>query len=803
MIRLKQAAALLAAVLTLLLAGCANDIDADGAAGRIIFWHSYGTDEAVVLQTIVRRFTDNFPDIQVSLVAVPPGEMRTRYVDAARLSLGPDLFIGSSRWIGELAAAGLIREIDRLEPDTTRYLSAAVENMMYSDQLYGLPYALQPVALYYNADVVTDPPTTLDDLLDQAANGLGVAMTTRFDHALWGVQAFGGELFSEDGRALLDQGGFASWLNWLRIAQDSPGMFLNRDQATLMNLFTSGRAVYYVGTPDDLPQLQAAMPETTLRVVPLPGTASNPAGPLLHVDGLMFNPASAEPNARAALLLGQFLTNNENALNLAREIGHVPANRQVRGIDARTYPIVNAFMVQARTAIAMPNDDRMTVLLDRGDQLYRQVLNGVLEVAAAADQITEAVNQVAGFAPTEMIVTTCTAAGELILWHHWTGIDEAALADIADEFERECPAASVELVAFDNAADLLAQYEARDDRAAPHLLLLPDDVIYPLASDGLIQPLARDLLEQFVPQALNTVTYQTAVYGAPLSLHLNVLYYANAVVDDPPLVVDDLLTEATAGRGVALPVGFEQSYWGLPAFGGTLFDDDYRVVANQNNALADWLSWLDTAAATTNIRLDTEPRELVNTFIDGEVAYLVASSRWLDTLIDELGAEAVAVSVLPAGPVAPAAPLLHTEALMLDAALDEAEAELALAFVRLATNAGSQRALLAETGRFPTNVTVEIAAESPYQVVREQLAQVSVLPNVAELQAVQQFAPDLYTDVVFGDAAPSVQAEAFVTAVSDVTDIEPPTALPATRVPPAGAEGAAATEPPAVFAEPS
>jgi len=48
-----------------------------------------------------------------------------------------------------------------------------------------MPLSLMPNALYYNKDVVTKPPGTLDELLQEAAAGNQVAFVPRFEKAYW------------------------------------------------------------------------------------------------------------------------------------------------------------------------------------------------------------------------------------------------------------------------------------------------------------------------------------------------------------------------------------------------------------------------------------------------------------------------------------------------------------------------------------------------------------------------------------------------------------------------------------------
>lgn len=758
-----------------LFSGCADGDDAT-TGGRIVLWHNDDPTTGAALDSLVERFMEINPQIIVSVVAVPQDEMLARYRDSAGLSLGPDLFIGSSRWIQPLADEGLIQSLEPYAPSLEQFLSTAVENVTYDRQIYGLPYGLKPNALYYNGDLVETPPSTLTDLLAQAAEGRGAAMTTSFDHSLWGLRAFGGRLFDELGRLALDQGGFASWLTWMDTAQNATGMFLNNDRTTLLNLFTSERVAYFVGTPDDLPELRAAMGENAdIRVAQLPAGPGGTAGPLLHVDALLFNAASAPRNTRAALSLARFLTNDENSLRLAREIGHIPANLRVPGIDARTYPIVNGFMTQARTALPISNTDAMTAILSEGDRLYRQVLDGVVGAAVSATTFTETINASLGFAAMQTeSVERCTVNGEVRLWHSWQSRDRTALQSLIEAFQAECPAARVVTTRFNSPDEMLTTYRVlADSNLRPDVLLLPDTSVYALASEGLIQPVAGTSLEQFIPAALNALTYANQVYGVPLSVSLSVLYYNRTQVVDAPRTLDDLLTEVNEGRGIALTPTFEQSFWGIPAFGGSLFTPELALNVEQNGAMTAWLTWLREADELPGFVIETDVQQSVDAFGAGELAYFIGSSQRLPDFIELLGENAIALTGLPAGPLGDASPILRADAFFFSDQLDASQLAVARTFVDFMTSISGQTQLFVLTQRFPANVNVEpedsLDQNSALATVRQQVARATVYPNIMQIPMLLDLGTQAYRDVLSGAAEPADAVAQFTAQIDEIT----------------------------------
>lgn len=369
----------------LLLSGCRAALPAAEPGGRVLLWHSFNETETPILNQILQQYQEIHPQTRIISVMIPAAEMQRRYQETADLGLGPDLFIGRSDWIRELADAGLIRGLERNDWGGNDYLAAAALALRYQEQFYGLPLSLQPVALFYNPTLVAAPAADLDEWLQQAEAGQRIALTPRFGQMYWGIGVFGDVLFDNAENFELRDSGFNAWLDWLKAAQESPGVIMLRDETTLQNLFIQEQVAYYVARPDVIPALTAAMDAGKFAVAPLPALPGRRATPLLPVDAVMLNTASSQRQQRVALSLAQFLTNPEQSLILLRDAGRVPANRQVR-VDARVYPLLAGFVAQSQTAVVIPNWVDLPAFTALGDAVYSNVLAGVLSSAGAVCQ---------------------------------------------------------------------------------------------------------------------------------------------------------------------------------------------------------------------------------------------------------------------------------------------------------------------------------------------------------------------------------------------------------------------------------
>ncbi len=357
----------------------------------MMLWHGWNEAETAVLTQSLTLFAEIHPEIKVVAVAIPASELQARYASATSSGLGPDMLIGKSDWLATLHAANLLHPLAADSTSGNIYLKSALDALTIDNQLYGIPLSLRTAALYYNTTLVETPAKSLDGLLAEANDGKLVAVGTQFERAFWGIQGFGENLFSPGGETSPHLS-LVKWLVWLKLAQDTPGVIMGRDTIALRQLFAEGEAAYYVGFPEDLLVLQEALGETAVRVVPLPLGPEGPAGPLLHVEALLFNPHSTNNQLEAALTLGRFLTNEEQGTVLMRETQRVPANRQVR-VDLRTNPIVWGFSQQARTAVIPPQSPDWATIETAGNDVYTAVLAGEMEAGTAVCEFMAAIQQ--------------------------------------------------------------------------------------------------------------------------------------------------------------------------------------------------------------------------------------------------------------------------------------------------------------------------------------------------------------------------------------------------------------------------
>lgn len=368
-------------ILAVMLMGCASDDSAEELRGQLLLWHSWSFQDRQTLNRITTQFREIYPDVEIITVAIPANDLERRYRETAALGLGPDMVIGSDRWIPQYVEDNLIQAIRSPDIDIVTFSSKALRTARSADgTLYGIPLSQNATVLYYNKSIsqFDTPPATFEQWIRYANGGDVTALNIDFEDAYWGVTPFGDGLFDADGQMLTDSDGLLGWLEWLKKAQRHPNIILSRDTELLQDLFIDGTAQYYLGWSDELPTLLGAMGETRVGVAPLPHVEDSERMPvpLLRTEVILFNESSSEKQTELAYAFASFLTNTTQSAILMRETHRVPANRQVQ-ISSEVDELQYIMASQIMSATLPSTDVAFSTLLEAGEEVYTNVLTGV------------------------------------------------------------------------------------------------------------------------------------------------------------------------------------------------------------------------------------------------------------------------------------------------------------------------------------------------------------------------------------------------------------------------------------------
>lgn len=132
------------------------------ADADLVIWADQKRTDA--LADVAKSFGDeNGITVAVQTVAT---DLQPNFVTANTAGNGPDIVIGAHDWIGNLVQNGAIDPVPLSQTDQGLYSEIAMKGVTYNGQIYGLPYAVESIALYRNTDLVKDAPASIEALAE-------------------------------------------------------------------------------------------------------------------------------------------------------------------------------------------------------------------------------------------------------------------------------------------------------------------------------------------------------------------------------------------------------------------------------------------------------------------------------------------------------------------------------------------------------------------------------------------------------------------------------------------------------------
>ena len=346
-----------------------------------------------------------------------------------------------------------------------------------------------------------------------------------------------------------------------------------------------------------------------------------------------------------------------------------------------------------------------------------------------------------------MVLTACggapaateapaATAGEVTFWHAYgTGsAEETALTKLLEQAKTDLPNININVlqVPFN---DIFNKY--RTDVAAgggPDMFIAPNDSLGDDVRAGLIADitdLAAGKLEGVNQLGIDGMTLDGKLYGIPESLKAVALWYNKDLLPTPPATTDELKALMEDGKYVAMAYSCYHIYGFYDAFGGDIFDADWKVVADQGTGVTDAITYLnDLYQISKTNGWSKNDSDGLAPFTEGQ-AVAITNGNWAmgdyrTALGDKLG-----VAPLPEGPAGPAAPMLGVDGFYFNP--NSANQEAALEVALYLTNPASQTVMMNEAGHVPVRTDVEITDPLIQGLVDAFNKGATVRPQVAEL----------------------------------------------------------------------
>ncbi len=356
-------------LIALLMSACTGS----SGQGEVTFMISGEPAELAAYEKLVERFSEDYPDIDVSMIYVASGkEFREKLGTMFSAKVPPDVFLYNYRRLGDYAEAGAVEPLDsRLDQSTllsrSDFYPVTLDAFTYKGRLQCIPQNLSSPVIYYN-----------EALFDEA--GLP------FPRAGWTQEDFlsTAEALTKDrdGDGRIDQWGFGTEVETIRLAPfiwsyggdfldeplDQPGLVLDTAEARqAIEWFVELQLLHHV-TPDLVAETAQSSEDRFLNgsiamlmnsrvgvpslrtitafkwdVAPLP--LGDRQASVLHSDGFCMSAKAAEDAAHAekAWTFIEFAVSEEGQTILAGTGRTVPSMVRVAESDAflKSFPPTN------------------------------------------------------------------------------------------------------------------------------------------------------------------------------------------------------------------------------------------------------------------------------------------------------------------------------------------------------------------------------------------------------------------------------------------------------------------------------
>ena len=377
------------------LSGCS---EAKGAASdapvKVVLWHSYRAGEQEALNKVIQAYNDTHEEIVVEALQIPNEAFADKLTASIPRDNGPDIFIFAHDRVGDWAEQGLIEPVSIWS--STEYLQSffksTVEALVYKKSLYGLPIAFKSVVLYYNRDLVPNPPRTDRELIEiakahtdpaQKKYGLVYQNTSLYFTAPF-IHGFGGEVLGRDGKLGLSSEGTAQGLQFARdllathkvVPEDVSGNLVT-------TLFNKGQAAMVINGPWFRGEITEGVNWGTA-VLPTISATGQGAAPFVGSEAVLLSRYSR--NKEEAYQVMRFLAGPDSS-RIRMQVAGQPAAHKAPWDDLREGDPMRVFRDQLNSAVIMPGGPIMRAVWGPADQaIFKVVKDGeppaeVLKVA--------------------------------------------------------------------------------------------------------------------------------------------------------------------------------------------------------------------------------------------------------------------------------------------------------------------------------------------------------------------------------------------------------------------------------------
>lgn len=300
------------------------------SAVTLTYWRVF--DEQEDIQSYIDAFQTEFPYVKIQVRNFSLDEYEEALISAWAKGEGPDMYSIPNYWLGKYvqyssplpAQLSLVRvteqsRLGRKEIISTRenvrslsvqevknsWVDAVAEDVVFDEKIYGMPYAIDTLVMYYNKDLLAQagiavPPASWADFVDNVPK---ISVISETDEILRSGASMGTHtnvqryfdilsvLMMQNGATMADGGsarfnveselrpgyypGLAATTFYTDFANPRKAVYSwTEDQPDSLESFTNGQTAFFFGYWYHLSEIQKRSPSLNFGIAPLPQISS-------------------------------------------------------------------------------------------------------------------------------------------------------------------------------------------------------------------------------------------------------------------------------------------------------------------------------------------------------------------------------------------------------------------------------------------------------------------------------------------------------------------------------------------------
>ncbi|MDY6065712.1 MAG: sugar ABC transporter substrate-binding protein [Finegoldia sp.] len=233
------------------------------------------------LDSIIPNFEKENPNIKVQVVSAGWDELNSKIIQLHQANKACDVMFVGSRSLRQFAENGILEDLTGYVTDEQKenYIESVFATGKVNDKQYGIPMAFSSRGLFYRSDLIKNPPTNWDELLQvskeqTSGNRKGFAIPTDItsgtDEILNFIYQNGGKIVDENGNFVINSKKNIETLEYLKKLVDyipDPVSTARDDQA---QLFINDNLAMFISGGWETPTLDENVKNSPYSVAMLP-----------------------------------------------------------------------------------------------------------------------------------------------------------------------------------------------------------------------------------------------------------------------------------------------------------------------------------------------------------------------------------------------------------------------------------------------------------------------------------------------------------------------------------------------------